>query len=398
MNVVYVYQGQWPKNAVRIAKETRSLARAGHRVTLASGNADGQRVRHGTDWMDVWPAPSRGAALRALANAPIPFNPMWRRHVLDVARSVGADRIVVRDLPLAPTAVRAGATLRIPVFFDMADVYPLWFASTRGDHKNPIKRWVRSPTLAARLERWVLRRIHGVFVVSVESMERCVDLGVPRSRVFMVGNTPETPMELREPQPLPEEIRDWKENPILLFIGNVLRDRGLDIAIDAMLAVRKRIPDVRLLIVGDGPELPALRRQVEDLGLDSHVRLLGWKPHETLPAYYGQATVGLLPFRATPHIRITLANKQFDYMAVGLPVVASDVPPMRRIIDETESGVTAVPEDPEALAEAIISLCLDPQRASDLGRNGQAAVDRKYNWGVDGARFVEAVERGAVAR
>ena len=137
---------------------------------------------------------------------------------------------------------RAGATLRIPVFFDMADVYPLWFASTRGDHKNPIKRWVRSPTLAARLERWVLRRIHGVFVVSVESMERCVDLGVPRSRVFMVGNTPETPMELREPQPLPEEIRDWKENPILLFIGNVLRDRGLDIAIDAMLAVRKRNP------------------------------------------------------------------------------------------------------------------------------------------------------------
>ena len=136
----------------------------------------------------------------------------------------------------------------------------------------------------------------------------------------------------------------------------------------------------------------------QDLGLDSHVRLLGWKPHETLPAYYGQATVGLLPFRATPHIRITLANKQFDYMAVGLPVVASDVPPMRRIIDETESGVTAVPEDPEALAEAIISLCLDPQRASDLGRNGQAAVDRKYNWGVDGARFVEAVERGAVAR
>ena len=398
MNVVYVYQGQWPKNAVRIAKETRSLARAGHRVTLVSGNPDGRQVRHRTDWMEVWPAASRGVVLQALGNAPIPFNPFWRSHVLNVARSVGADRIIVRDLPLSPTAVRAGAALGVPVYLDMADVYPLWFASTRGDHKNRLKRWVRSPTLAAGLERWVLRRIHGVFVVSVESLERCVGLGVPPSRVFLVGNTPEHPMELRERQPLPEEIRDWKENWVLLFIGNVLRVRGLDIAIEAMLTVLERTPDVRLLIIGDGPELPALRRQVEDLGLDSQVRFLGWKPHETLPSYYAQAAVGLLPFRSTPHIRITLANKQFDYMAAGLPVVASDVPPMRRIIDETESGITAVPQDPKALAEAIVSLCSDRQRASDLGRNGQAAVDRKYNWSVDGARFVEAVERGAAAR
>ena len=202
MNVVYIYQGQWPKNAVRIAKETRSLARAGHRVTLASGNADGQQVRHRTDWMDVWPAPSRGGALRALGNAPIPFSPMWRSHVLNVARSVGADRIVVRDLPLAlrrsgpepPSAFRSISTWLTCTLYGLPRLEAI--IKTRSSVGFVAQRWPPG------WKRWVLRRIHGVFVVSVESLERCVDLGVPRSRVFLVGNTPETPMELREPQPL----------------------------------------------------------------------------------------------------------------------------------------------------------------------------------------------------
>lgn len=394
MNVVYVYQGQWPKNATRITKETRSLARAGHTVTLASGRAHGQQEDDATTWMKVCPMPSRGRALSNLMTAPIPFSPSWRRHVLKVARSANAHRLIVRDLPLAPTAIRVGVALDIPVYFDMADVYPLWFAATRRDHKNPLARLVRSPRIARWVEGWVLRRIDGVFVVSVESGERCVELGVPRSRVMLVGNTPEDPMALRESVPLPKEVADWSGHRVLLFIGNVLRDRGLDVAIEAMLTVRERVPDVRLLVVGDGPELSRLRRQVQDLGLDSHVRLLGWRPHEVLPGFYSAATIGLLPFRSTPHIRITLANKQFDYMAAGLPVIASDVPPMRRIIEETDSGVVVQPEDAVALAGAIVSLCTDDEVASSLGRNGQLAVDKKYNWNVDGARLVEAVERG----
>ena len=67
-----------------------------------------------------------------------------------------------------------------------------------------------------------------------------------------------------------------------------------------------------------------------------HVRLLGWKPHETLPGLLRSSDeLACFPFAPLRTSRITLANKQFDYMAVGLPVVASDVPPMRRIIDET---------------------------------------------------------------
>ena len=69
--------------------------------------------------------------------------------------------------------------------------------------------------------------------------------------------------------------------------------------------------------------------------MGAHARFLGWIPHEDLPAYWARAEVGILPFHACTHIDTTLANKLFDYMAVGLPVVTSDARPMVRVLRET---------------------------------------------------------------
>jgi glycosyltransferase involved in cell wall biosynthesis len=95
---------------------------------------------------------------------------------------------------------------------------------------------------------------------------------------------------------------------------------------------------------------------------------------------------------ATEHICITLSNKQFDYMAAGLPLIASDVPPMRRIVDETSSGVLVPPGDSAALGQAIVDLLQDTDRCKELGNCGKRAVATRYHWPVDGRRFVRAIE------
>src|SRR5581483_3556332 len=114
--------------------------------------------------------------------------------------------------------------------------------------------------------------------------------------------------------------------------------------------------------------------------------------HGSLAAFYQHCHVGLLPFLDTPHVRITMANKLFDYMAAGIAVLGSDLPPIRRILAETGAGVLSRPGDPDSIAQRLIELFRDSERRGELGGNGRRAVAEKYRWSVDEAVFLEQIE------
>ena len=392
MNVLYVYGGDWPRNATRPAKQTRSLAGAGHRVHLLSGNPRGKPRFAAEGWLTLERVPSFGSPrLYRLLGFPIFLNPVWLWAILRAGRRCRANCIIVRDLPLAAAALAAGTLLGVPVHFDMADVYPVGMRS-RIDHRGWVTRITRNPAVAALVERLVIRRVATVFVVSEESRERCIGLGVAPERVVIVGNTPESLADLRRGYPVPADIADWAGRPMMLFVGNLLSSRGLPEAIEAVAIVARDIPEIGFVIVGDGREEAKLRALVKQRGLEQHVRLLGWKPHVQHAPYYAHATIGVLPFRATQHICITLANKLFDYMGAGLPVLASDVPPMRRVLSETGAGLLAPPSDVAALAQGITTLLGDPALRRRLGEAGRRAVETKYAWAEDRRRLLDAVE------
>jgi glycosyltransferase involved in cell wall biosynthesis len=184
----------------------------------------------------------------------------------------------------------------------------------------------------------------------------------------------------------------------VLFLGNLLADRGLTHAVEAMALVRDTAPELGFAIVGDGPEEKVLAAQIKSLGLHDSVRLLGWKGHEDHEAYYRHTAIGLLPFLSTEHINITLPNKLFDYMGAALPVVATDVRPLRRILEETGAGVLVPPADSAALADALVALAANPARRRTLGETGRAAVERSYSWDQDRARLLRQVRRSVEKR
>jgi glycosyltransferase involved in cell wall biosynthesis len=122
------------------------------------------------------------------------------------------------------------------------------------------------------------------------------------------------------------------------------------------------------------------------------VRLPGFIGHDRLPDLIARADIGLLPFHSCPHIDSTLANKLFEYMALSLPVIVSDVPPMLRVVRETACGLTFPSGDAGALAHAIERLASDREAARRFGAAGAAAVRHRYHWEVDAARLLAAVE------
>jgi glycosyltransferase involved in cell wall biosynthesis len=394
MRILYVYDGNWPQGATRVAKQTRSLARAGHDVHLVSRNElRGPRIEH-LEWMTVHRLPSFIPRwLNRGMNFPYFFNPVWMSVIHKTGVRCQADCIIVADLPLAPTAIWAGQKLGVPVHYDMAEVYPEFLRGLWGfDEMSWSDHLVRNPTIAEWLERFVLKRVASTFVVSDESLRRCLALGVPADRLVLVGNTPEAPEQLYEPAMRPQEFEVLNGRRILLFVGILIGDRGVARAIEAMSFLRNDIPDAVLVIIGDGPERPRLEQQVRDLELEDSVVLLGWKEHGSLARYYTHADVGLLPFLDGSHVRITLANKLFDYMGAGLPVIASDLPPMRRIVEECKSGILAPAGNAAALAASIREILLDEGQRRTMGLSGRNAVLSKYRWSVDEQRMLLALD------
>jgi len=136
---------------------------------------------------------------------------------------------------------------------------------------------------------------------------------------------------------------------IILFIGNLIRIKGVDILIEAFRIVRNKDDNVRLIIIGEGLEKAVLERQVRDCSLDKVVNFLGRKDHNEIPLYINSADIIVLPSRYEGRPVLIL-----EALACGRPVVASRIGGIPETIVNDKLGILFEKENPIALADAII--------------------------------------------
>jgi glycosyltransferase involved in cell wall biosynthesis len=391
MRVLKIFDGDYPWD-VRVEKSVRAMAAAGHEVVILARNRTGRPRRERLKDAEVWRLPHTGH-LDRIWSFPAFFNPLWVGVALRAARDMRPERIVVRDLPLAPLALWLGRRCRCPVIIDMAEPYPEALRSNwQFDNLGGIDYLLRNPRLADVVERWVIRQAPRTLVVSSEAGARLERLGLSPHRWTLVSNTPELDRlhDGSHEQPrLPETLRKRR---LLIFSGILVGDRGVDVALRGLALLRRRADDVAMLVIGDGPARAGLQREAQTLGLEDRVHFPGWVTHDELPRFWRAADLGLLPFHKCSHIETTLANKLFDYMAVGLPVLASDAAPMVRVLRETGAGATFRAGCPEDFDRVVTRLLHDPNARREMGERGRDAVRETYNWTRDAQRLLEAVE------
>ncbi len=393
MRVLKLFDGDYPWD-VRVEKLASALVAAGHDVRLLCRNRAG-RERRQRDPMGFEIV--RLPALPGPLSFPFFLSPVWVHALREQIASFRPERLVVRDLPLAPLALALGRRAGIPVIADLAEPYPDSLRSRLEFEKLSLaSRLVRNPRAADFIERQVVSRIDCALVVCPEAGQRLERQGLPRGRWVEVGNTPRLASFAPKGAPTPEF--DGFEGRFKLFFSGLLAgDRGLEVAVDALALLAAREPQrYALVIVGEGPMRAPLAARAKALALSDSVRLPGFIGHDRLPDLIAGADAGLLPFHACPHINATLANKLFEYMALALPVIVSDVPPMVRVLAETACGVTFRSGDAADLARQIARLAADPEAARRHGEAGAEAVRERYHWEVDAARLTAAVEASRV--
>lgn len=163
--------------------------------------------------------------------------------------------------------------------------------------------------------------------------------------------------------------------PSLLCLGRVETQKGFDVALRALAAVRERIPAVRMTVAGDGSQRSALERLAAQLGLDAAVRFTGWVGPDEVPALINAHSLVLMPSRFEPFGLVALQAAQ-----MGRPLIGSRIPGLSEVVVDGETGVLCAPEDAAAFAAAVVSLVQQPETAARMGRRARAHAQAAFPW------------------
>jgi len=210
-----------------------------------------------------------------------------------------------------------------------------------------------------------------------EARDRLARLGIEASKIHVVSNTVD-PGHFD----FPAQKKDSRY-VTMIYGGGINRHRGLQTVIEALPEIAAGIPNIRLLIIGPGSYTDALKQMTVALNVESLVTFRDRVPLEELLREVSKADIALIPHLKTAHTDSTIPHKLFQYMYAGIPILASDCAPLKRIIEETGTGVCFRSQDPDSFAESLTRLLSDKQLLQKIPDNGKRWVGQKYNWEND---------------
>jgi glycosyltransferase involved in cell wall biosynthesis len=341
--------------------QATSLARAGYDVTILALHPRAEIV-DGIRIVPIADTLTRSGRVRSLPK------------VLRMALHERADAYHIHDIELLPVGVLLKWFSNARVIYDVHEDFP------RIAHSRAwIPRILREPvSLLINLYEKGLARALDAVIVTTEAIGE----NFGRSRTTPVRNFP--PLDLLNYHA--KNRRERGDEPaVLLYTGRITRARGMNQLIEAVEHIA-RDRNVKLKVIGASKELDLkeILKSREDL-----IELIDWLPPDELYRHIEGADIGLILFLPEPGHLTTLPRKLFEYMGIGIPVVTSNFPLYREIVDRFEAGLTVDPTDPDAVALAIQRILENPDLARDMGERGRQAVADHFNWEGESGTLLE---------
>lgn len=175
-----------------------------------------------------------------------------------------------------------------------------------------------------------------------------------------------------------------ERSPVVVYVGGITTIRGIKEMVEAVGLMPEDFA-INLVLAGSITE-QTVQKAVSSAG--PSVNFIGWQSREQVAKLLGRARIGLVLFHPAPNHVDAMPNKLFEYMSAGLPVIASDFPLWRKIIDDIGCGLLVDPLNPQKIADAIQWMLEHPIESEDMGKRGQEAVYERFNWGKEAKKLL----------
>jgi hypothetical protein len=338
-------------------KEAKSLARAGYDVTLIAQHDKGEVV----DGIRIIPLRKPKNRLERMTKT------VWS--VYQKALEIDADIYHFHDPELIPV----GLLLKLHgkrVIYDVHEDVPRQNLS-----KTYIPAMLRKPVSAmiGVLEAFSARRFDGIVTATSFINKRFLELG---ANAVNVNNYP-----LVSELYAAENRWEKKEN-VVCYVGGIAGIRG---AFEMVEAIGKT--KYRLLLAGNIET--DIENDLKQMSGWQQVDALGFLDRKGVRAAAARSMAGLVVLHPAINYIDALPVKMFEYMSAGIPVIASNFPLWKEIIEGAECGICVDPLNPEEIAKAIQFIIDHPAEAEQMGKNGRSAVEERYNWGTEEQKLLE---------
>lgn len=341
-------------------KQCVTLANAGYDVYLVVADGLGDEVKDGVNILDVG-CNNNGRVSRMINTT---------KEVYVRALELEADLYQFHDPELIPSGLKLKHKTNAVVIFDSHENY----ADDIKDkpYLNFVMRKVVS-TVYSLLEIVMIKRLSAVIAATPSICKHF------KSRNALCLDINNFPFE-NEFEPLQNPVNSKYS---AVYIGSASKVRGLEELVDSF-TINK---DLSLAIAGTFSEADFENKLKTSPGW-ANVDFLGMLSRESIRDLLSQSTVAIVTFLPAPNHIESQPNKMFEYMSAGLPIVCSDFSLWKEIIEDNNCGICVNPESPEKIAEAILYLNENKDKAEEMGRNGRKAILEKYNWATEAKKLL----------
>jgi glycosyltransferase involved in cell wall biosynthesis len=346
-------------------KECRSLANAGYFVDLIVADGKGEELKDSVRISDVGAPIDRIDRIRNVSE-----------RVFQKAKAIDADLYHLHDPELLPIGIRL-KKIGKPVVFDAHEDLPKQILN-----KAYIAKPIR-PLLASAVslyENYSCRKMNGVVAATPSIREKFKNIN---ANSIDINNYP-----LKDE--LAPTASSWlAKRKQVCYIGGMTAIRGVETVVTALQTVKT---GARLQLGGlfEEPTTEAACKRNQGW---SYVDHLGFLSRDDVRKLMEESVAGIVTFYPAPNHINSQPNKMFEYMSAGIPVIASNFPLWREIIEGNKCGICVNPKNPIEISEAIDYLINNLEVAEQMGRNGRNAIDNRYNWEKEAGKLIEFYDR-----
>lgn len=381
--ILFIYSDDYPWD-VRLEKEAKVLLQNGYEIHILADNSKNLTKKEVIDNIYIHRAKSIFANNRVLKI--ISYYPLWIYEIFKHVMKINPSLIIAREIQLALPVIFINKVFNKKLIFDIAEHFPALIKSNIKNISNPITNFLFCKLDLYKYFEQIINSANAIFVVIEESKNRLIkEHNIEADKIFIVSNTPSVIS-------CKAHIFNKDEKLKVVYTGNIDgKFRGIHTLVEAA-NILKHNSSVEFNIIGDGVCLDSLQKYCKENNI-KNINFLGRKSHDYLLDYLTTQDLGIVPHTKSDVVEYTIPNKLFDYMSNSLPVIVSSATPLKRIVEETDCGYVFEAENPENLANLILSLENRKQEFINKSKNGCKAILEKYNWENDARILKDVVEK-----